>query len=34
MLTMADKRGRGGLDPPILADLICEQPLKEEQVKS
>ena len=27
MLTMADKGGRGGLDPPILADIICEQPL-------
>ena len=24
---MADKRGRGGLDPPILADIICEHPL-------
>ena len=27
MLTMADKEGRGGLDPPFLADIICEQPL-------
>ena len=27
MLTMADKGGRGGLDPPIFADIICEQPL-------
>ena len=27
MLTMADKGGRGGLDPPFLADIICEQPL-------
>ena len=26
MLTMADKGGRGGLDPPFLADIICEQP--------
>ena len=24
---MADKEGRGGLDPPFLADIICEQPL-------
>ena len=28
MLTMADKGGRGGLDPPFLGDLICEQPLR------
>ena len=27
MLTMADKGGSGGLDPPFLADIICEQPL-------
>ena len=27
MLTMADKGGRGGLDPPFLADIIFEQPL-------
>ena len=27
MLTMADKEGRGGLDPPFLADIICEKPL-------
>ena len=27
MLTMADIGGRGGLDPPFLADIICEQPL-------
>ena len=27
MLTMADKGGRRGLDPPFLADIICEQPL-------
>ena len=27
MLTMADKGGRGGLDPPFLDDIICEQPL-------
>ena len=29
MLTIADKGGRGGLDPPspFLADIICEQPL-------
>ena len=29
MLTMADKGGRGGLDPPppFVADIICEQPL-------
>ena len=26
MLTVADKGGRGGLDPPFLADIICEQP--------
>ena len=24
---MADKGGRGGLDPQFLADIICEQPL-------
>ena len=24
---MADKGKRGGLDPPFLADIICEQPL-------
>ena len=24
---MADKGGKGGLDPPFLADTICEQPL-------
>ena len=28
MLTMADKGARGGLDPPFLADIICEQPLR------
>ena len=27
MLTIADKEERGGLDPPIFADIICEQPL-------
>ena len=27
MLTMADEGGRGGLDAPFLADIICEQPL-------
>ena len=27
MLTMADKGGREGLDPPFLADIICGQPL-------
>jgi hypothetical protein len=27
MLTMADKGGSGGLDPPFLTDIICEQPL-------
>ena len=27
MLTMADKGWRGVLDPPLLADIICEQPL-------
>ena len=27
MLTLPDKGGRGGMDPPILADIICEQPL-------
>ena len=27
MLTMADEGGRGGLAPPFLADIICEQPL-------
>ena len=29
MLTMAEKVGKGGLDPPILADIICEQPLNQ-----
>ena len=24
---MADKGGRGALDPTFLADIICEQPL-------
>ena len=28
MLTMADKGESGGLDPPFLADIICEQPLR------
>ena len=27
MLTLADKGGRRGVDPPFLADIICEQPL-------
>ena len=27
MLTMADGGGRGVQEPPILADVICEQPL-------
>ena len=27
MLIMADKGGRGGLYPPFLADIICEQSL-------
>ena len=27
MLTLADKGGRGGLDPLFLVDIICEQPL-------
>ena len=27
MLTMADKGGRGGQEPPLLADIISEQPL-------
>ena len=27
MLTMCDKGRRGGLDPAIFADIICEQPL-------
>ena len=28
MLKMADKGGRGGLDPPhFLADITCERPL-------
>ena len=29
MLIMADKGGKGCLDPPFLADIICEQPLKQ-----
>ena len=29
---MADEGGRGGLDPPFLADIICEQPLINESV--
>ena len=28
MMTLADKGGTGGLDPPFLADIICEQPLR------
>ena len=28
MLTLADEAGRGGLDPPFLADIISEQPLR------
>ena len=28
MLTTADERGRGGLDPPIFGGHICEQPLR------
>ena len=28
MLTLADKGGRGGLDPPGLAVIICEKPLR------
>ena len=28
ILTMADKGGKVGLDPPFLADIICEQPLR------
>ena len=27
MLTLGEKGGRGGLDSPFLADIICEQPL-------
>ena len=27
VLTTADEGGRGGLDPPFLADIIFEQPL-------
>ena len=27
MLTLADKEGGGRLEPPFLADIICEQPL-------
>ena len=27
MLMLAEEGGRGGLDPPFLADVICEQPL-------
>ena len=27
MLTLADKGGGGVLTPPLLADIICEQPL-------
>ena len=29
MQTMADKGGRRGLDPPFLADIVCEQPLRQ-----
>ena len=29
---MADKEGRGGMDTPFLADIICEQPLKNNQI--
>ena len=27
MLTIADGGGRGGVGTPVLADVICEQPL-------
>ena len=27
MQKLADKRGKGGLHPPILADIFCEEPL-------
>ena len=27
LLTMADKGGRGVWTPPLLADIICEEPL-------
>ena len=30
---MADEGGRGGLDPPFLADIICEQPLYDRKGK-
>ena len=29
MLTMADKGGRGDLDPPFLADIIWNSPLNQ-----
>ena len=29
MLTIADEEGRGVQEPLILADVICEQPLKD-----
>ena len=31
MLTLADKEGRGVWTPSFLADIICEQPLIEEE---
>ena len=33
MLTLADEGGRWGLDPPFLADIICEQSLMQEKQK-
>ena len=35
MLTLADKGGKGGggLEPPVLADIICEQLLTPPQGK-
>ena len=34
MMTMADKGGRGVWTPPFLADIICEQPLRDNEIKS
>ena len=31
MLTVADEGGSGGLTPPFLAKIICEQPLMKQE---
>ena len=34
LLILSDKGGKGGLDPPFLSDVICEQPLRENLLNS